>query len=312
MPQGTTDTDHRVTKTDIALPPSTVSLRQDREWCVVDLGSEWKKIRFHDYGEIYTIPGLYETLFYDVLKCNSPRKITGMLQRCIGDDQVAPGDLQVLDLGAGNGMVGEELSRLGVRHMVAVDIIRAAAEATRRDRRHVYDDYLVLDMTRISERDSLRLESLELNCLTCVAALGFGDIPPVAFINAYNLLARGGWVAFNIKTDFLESGDGGGFAGLIQRMIDDGSLSIRIREEYPHRLSTSGERLFYTGFVGVKGPGVGEPESLKDLEPDFGDSDQKAPVHVLSPLMIISMETVPMYSAEIRPAISMYLLTSGS
>jgi hypothetical protein len=43
--------------------------------------------------------------------------------------------------------------------MVGVDIIRAAADAARRDRQHVYDNYFVLDMTGISDRE-LCLQSL--------------------------------------------------------------------------------------------------------------------------------------------------------
>jgi hypothetical protein len=252
MPNATGVSDHRVTSENIALPPPPVSLSQDREWCVVEVGGRWRKIRFHDYDEIYAIPGLYETLFRDVLKCGSPGKIREILQRCIREARVAPADLRVLDLGAGNGMVGEELATLGVRRMVAVDVIRAAANAARRDRQDLYDDYLVLDMTDVSDRDRLRLESLELNCLTCVAALGFGDIPPAAFANAYNLISPGGWVAFNIKSGFLDSEDPCGFAGLIRRMIDDGLLTIHAGQEYRHRLATSGEPLLYTAFVGVK------------------------------------------------------------
>ena len=252
MQQAETVSDQLVRKTAIALPPPAVSLGQDREWCVVEVDGRWKKIRFHDYDEIYAIPGLYETLFYDVLKCSSPVKIRKMLQRCIHEARVTPGDLRVFDLGAGNGMVGEELASLGVRYMVGVDIIRAAAAAAHRDRKDLYDDYLVLDMTDLSDRELLRFESFELNCLTCVAALGFGDIPPAAFANAYNLIAQGGWVAFNIKSDFLESKDPCGFAGLIRRMIDEGLLSIRTGDQYEHRLATSGDPLLYTAFVGVK------------------------------------------------------------
>jgi hypothetical protein len=72
------------------------------------------------------------------------------------------------------------------------------------------------------------------------------------FANAYNLIAQGGWVAFNIKSDFLESKDPCGFAGLIRRMIDEGLLSIRTGDQYEHRLATSGDPLLYTAFVGVK------------------------------------------------------------
>lgn len=252
MSQTETVADQRVTRADIALPPPVISLRQDREWCVVEVEGRWKKIRFHDYDEIYAIPGLYETLFYDVLKCGSPVKIRKMLQRCIHEAGVAPSDLRVLDLGAGNGMVGGELADLGVRHMVGVDISPAAADAVQRDRKDLYDDYFVLDMTDLSERELMRFDAFELNSLTCVAALGFGDIPPAAFANAYNLIARRGWVAFNIKSDFLESNAPRGFAGLIRRMIDEKLLSIHSGDQYEHRLATSGDPLLYTALVGVK------------------------------------------------------------
>jgi predicted TPR repeat methyltransferase len=161
-------------------------------------------------------------------------------------------NLRVLDLGAGNGMVGDELKPYNAEYIAGVDIIAEAKVATERDRDGVYDDYFVLDMTDISDRDLLRFESLGLNCLTCVAALGFGDIPPAAFANAYNLIAQGGWIAFNIKSDFLESEDPCGFASLIQRMIDDGVMSVRTGQQYEHRQATNGEPLLYTAFVGAK------------------------------------------------------------
>jgi SAM-dependent methyltransferase len=248
-----------VAERDIALPPPTVSFSQDREWCVVRIGDEWKRIRFHDYDEIYEIPGLYEALFYEVLKCSSPRVIREILEDCFRGDRVAPGDLSVLDLGAGNGMVAEQLAAAGARRIVGVDIIKAAAEAARRDRADVYQDYFVLDMAELDDADRRRLQTFRFNCLTCVAALGFGDIPPEAFANAFNLIADGGWIAFNIKDDFLESRDASGFARLVRRMIDDETISVRRRKRYPHRLATSGEPLFYTAFAAVKNRPVETP-----------------------------------------------------
>jgi SAM-dependent methyltransferase len=241
-----------VEPTDIALPPEIVTVSQDREWCVVRVNGDWKRIRFHDYAELYEIPGLYEMIFYDVLQCSSPATVGGMLKSYLGEAGVAPRDLRVLDLGAGNGMVGEELAGFGVGHIVGVDIIAAAAMATQRDREGIYERYLVLDMTDASRIESSRLSEHEFNCLTCVAALGFGDIPPAAFANAYNLIEPGGPIAFNIKSDFLQPGESGGFADLIQRMIQGGLLEIRARRQYSHRLSTSGEPLQYTALVGVK------------------------------------------------------------
>ena len=38
---------------------------QNEEWCDVIVDGELRRIRFHDYGEIYDIPGLYEVIFYE-------------------------------------------------------------------------------------------------------------------------------------------------------------------------------------------------------------------------------------------------------
>jgi len=35
---------------------SGAELSQDQEWCEVLLDDEWTRIRFHDYGDIYSIP----------------------------------------------------------------------------------------------------------------------------------------------------------------------------------------------------------------------------------------------------------------
>ena len=42
------------------------------------------------------------------------------------------------------------------------------------------------------------------------------------------------------------------FARLVRRMVDDGLLTVRAEDQYEHRLSTSGDALLYTAFVGVK------------------------------------------------------------
>lgn len=236
----------------IALPETSLRLEQDAEWCVVRDDNGWREIRFHDYGDLYEVPGLYERLFYDILECDSPATVCGTLLQELARTSGDPRGLRVLDLGAGNGMVGEELANAGARHLVGVDIIDAARQATDRDRPGLYQDYLVTDMTALPERQRERLRRHEFNCLTCVAALGFGDIPTKAFIEAFNLVARGGWIAFNIKETFLNGDDSSGFSRLIASMIADGTLAIRSRKRYRHRRATNGDPLYYVAVVGVK------------------------------------------------------------
>lgn len=236
----------------IALPDPSICYEQDSEWCLVDRDGEWQEIRFHDYAQIYRIEGLYERLFYEILRCASPPIVCRLLRAELEGAGGALDDLRVLDLGAGNGIMGEELITAGVRTVVGIDIISEARDAARRDRPSVYSDYHILDMTALAAADRDMLARRRFNALTCVAALGFGDIPPEAFREAFNLVEDGGWVAFTIKDGFLSDQDTSGFAGLVKHAIGSGSLDVRATERYQHRLSTSGEPLFYQAIVGRK------------------------------------------------------------
>jgi SAM-dependent methyltransferase len=225
---------------------------QDTEWCEVVAGGETHRIRFHDYHEIYDIPGLYERIFHDHLKCRSPEVVIGLLKEQVDD----PGSLAALDVGAGNGLVGEQLERLGVRSIVGVDIIPEAARAAERDRPGLYADYVVCDLTQLSEDERARVSAGPPNCLTLVAALGFDDIPPRAFAEAYNVAEEDAWIAFNVKADFLEREDETGFRGLIRRMVREDIFEPVADRRYIHRLSIAGEPLEYVAMVGRKRAGV--------------------------------------------------------
>ncbi len=225
---------------------------QDEEWCEVRLAAGWRRFRFHDYHAIYSIPGLYEQIFYDELKCDSPRTVCGLLRDQLDQNDEDPSDLRVLDVGAGNGMVGEELQSLGARTLVGVDILEEAEMAAERDRPGVYDAYYTIDLTAMPSDVRRDLQRRELNTLVTVAALGFGDIPPLAFAEAYNLVSEGGWIVFTIKEDFLADHDGSGFSALIRRMLDEGVLDLLAKRRYRHRLSVAREPLHYMAMVAVK------------------------------------------------------------
>ncbi|MFG0286499.1 MAG: class I SAM-dependent DNA methyltransferase [Phycisphaerales bacterium JB039] len=237
---------------EIAVPPPSECMEQDEEWFVARVGNRWRRFRLHDYGEVFAIPGLYERVVYDAFKTSSPGKIRDALVRQLETEDASPEDLVVLDLGAGNGCVAEELAKSGVRSFIGADICPEAEEAARRDRPGLYDDYIVDDMADLSPQSERKLQRYDFNCLTCVAALGFGDIPPEAFAAAYNLVADGGWVAFTIKSDFVDEGDPSGFSTLLRRMKRDGIMDVRTHEPYRHRLSTAGAPLEYHAYVGVK------------------------------------------------------------
>src|ERR671916_1426069 len=114
---------------------------QDEEWFEVEYEGRTRRLRFHDYSEIYSIPGLYERLIYEELRCESPRVIAGLVSDELERRGTDPASLRVLDLGAGNGIVAEELREIGADHFVGVDIIPEAEQAAERDRPGLYDAY---------------------------------------------------------------------------------------------------------------------------------------------------------------------------
>jgi SAM-dependent methyltransferase len=237
---------------EVELPEVEQDLDQDEEWCEILVGGERRRIRFHDYHEIYGIPGFYERLFHDRLKCESPRVIRRLLARALTELGTEPGELRVLDVGAGNGIVGEELRELGVGVIYGIDILKEAAAAAHRDRPGVYERYLVADLTDLARDERATLTGANLNTMTTVAALGFNDIPPLAFAVAYNLISTPGLVAFTIKEDFVAKRDLSGFRSLIRRMCNEEVIRPLAKERYRHRLSVQGEPLYYVAFVAEK------------------------------------------------------------
>ena len=103
--------------------PESSNLDQNEAYFYLQGSGSDRKIRFHDYDEIYQVQGLYEQVFYDRLKCTSPTKVATILESAVQQSQDNFTELRVLDLGAGNGMMGEELKNHGVSRLIGVDII---------------------------------------------------------------------------------------------------------------------------------------------------------------------------------------------
>lgn len=237
---------------------NTYDLDQDQAFFYLIESGNKRKFLFHDYDEIYKIPGLYEQIFYDRLKCQSPKKVAEILKAAVAQSHDNFTELRVLDLGAGNGIMGEELKKHGVSRLVGIDIIPEAYEAAERDNQGVYDAYYVADFCNLNDEQKEEIASWSFDCMTTVAALGFGDIPAKAFIEAFNIIKSEGWVSFNIKETFLDSSDETGYSRTIRELIFSEFLDIYHLERYRHRLSIEGEPLFYFAIAGRKNADIPE------------------------------------------------------
>jgi SAM-dependent methyltransferase len=227
-------------------------LRQDEVYFYLwDEGIK-KKILLHDYKRIYGIPGLYEQVVYERLKCQSPSTVSDVLRSAVSQSDQRLSELRVLDLGAGNGIVGEELKKHGVSRLVGVDIIPEAQVAIERDRPSAYDAFYVMDFCDLTDDERAELNSWSLDCLISVAALGFGDVPAKAFLEAFNMIGADGWIAFNIKETFLDRRIDWGFSQLIRELIFSEYFDLYQLQRYRHRLSIEGEPLYYFALGGKK------------------------------------------------------------
>ena len=240
-------------KHNIKLPANEPhSMEQNEAFVVLNENNRENKIYFHDYAEIYNHKGLYEQLFYERLKCVSPGKVCDILKNVLIQNHVEMSELRVLDVGAGNGMVGELLIKNGIARVVGVDILPEACLACERDRPGTYDAYYVVDLVTVDDDTKADIQSWHIDCMTTVAALGFHDIPPYAFAQAFNLVQTGGWIAFNIKETFLQVSDNSGFSTLVKDILMADILEIHHLERYRHRISIDGRPLYYYALVGKK------------------------------------------------------------
>lgn len=214
----------------------------------VALGDEI--VHLHDYDRIYAVPGLYEHVVQEQLQCRSPQVAAEGFLRGVAETRLQPSSLTVLDVGAGTGLVGDLLVRGGIRRMVGVDALPAAREACMRDRPGVYGAYLIGDL---ASGDSTLLAGLREQApggLVSAGAFGGTHAPPAALINALALLPSGAPVALTIDERWMDASDPDGFGVAVQRLIDQADLEVVQRTRFKHRITTTGEPIFYELLVG--------------------------------------------------------------
>jgi predicted TPR repeat methyltransferase len=243
---------------DVSLPEASAHDGREPGYCFVEDGGTPRQVRFRGDARLWEWPGVFEHLVRNLLRGNAPGALCHLLDRQLRAARVAPADLRVIDLFAGNGWMGEELAALGVQEIIGVDSTAAAAAAVERDHPDVYQDYLVLDMRRLSESQRDELMAYDFNCLTCVDALAAEEPAPNAFAEAFNLLAPDGWAAFHLNAETAEGGRDSRFARLVHRMIQSGALTIAHQQRYRHRFSTQGTPLFHVAVIARK---------VRDFEP---------------------------------------------
>ena len=163
------------------------------------------------------------------------------------------GPLNILDVAAGNGVVGEELRKQladkpGIRRLIGTDLLESARSAALRDRPDVYDDYVAADLTRPQESGLPSSSDVVLIC----AALGpgDGDLPLEAVDGAIVLLREGGLLTFTVNAGNKSAGGPPRWQSFMASINENkgshwGSLEEVARQTFKHRKNVQGKWIEY-------------------------------------------------------------------
>ena len=204
-----------------------------------------ERIGLHEYDRIYAIPGLYEEVVQRRLRCASPAKLAEVLLGVAELERRPPHLLRVLDLGAGNGLVGEELRARGVGVLAGTDSARGARDAADRDRPGMYAAYVVADANgRPAELGSL-VRELGINCIVCAGALGFDHVEAHSLSELWDLLPPGAMLALTVHEQLASPGasDIGDELELLR--TGHAGTEVVVSERFRHRVSMAGEPIYY-------------------------------------------------------------------
>lgn len=137
--------------------------------------------------------------------------------------QFVPKDARVLDAGAGTGLVGVELNRLGYTNLEAMDLSRGMLEEARR--KGVYGGFHQMIMG-----ESLDFDTGSYDAAICVGVLTLGHAPADSLDELARVVRPGGHVAFTLRPDVYEQN---GFREKQQQLESGGIWELaRVTEEF--------------------------------------------------------------------------------
>ena len=230
----------------VDLDPTPDRSQSEEEFLLHRSGAagDTERIALHDYATVYAVPGLYEEVVQRRLECASPATVASALAEAAGE-QVT--DLRAFDLGAGNGVVGEELTARGMTVVVGADGIPQARDAAHRDRPQLYRHYLVGQRLDSSEVRHLITDE-GLNALVTAGAVGQGHVPVEALGKLWDAFPSGSYLALTVS-DVDGRSD---LADVETTLAQRTATRILIRRHFRHRVSMAGAELFYVVLVAVK------------------------------------------------------------
>lgn len=110
-----------------------------------------------------------------------------------------PTEARILDAGAGTGLVGEALGRLGYQDLHAIDISEGMLEQARR--KGVYRDF-----RQMALGEELGYDSDYFDAVISVGVFTEGHAPPEGFDELIRITKPEGFIVFSLRVDLYEEG----------------------------------------------------------------------------------------------------------
>ena len=180
------------------------------------------------------------------------------------------GPLTILDVAAGNGIVGAELrkqlkSKPGIYRLIGTDLLESARSAAPRDRPNVYDDYVAADLTH--PFDSGLPSSTDVVVICAALGPGDGDLPLEAVDGAIALLRVGGLLTLTVNAGSQRAGLSPRWESFMTSVKKGGGshwecLEEVARRRYKYRKNVQGKWIEYMALIYEKltPEGVGKEE----------------------------------------------------
>ena len=138
-------------------------------------------------------------------------------------ERFVPKDARILDAGAGTGLVGVELNRLGYTNLEAMDLSRGMLNEARR--KGVYGDFHQMVMG-----EPLDLDTDSYAAAICVGVLTLGHAPAHSLEELARVVRPGGFVAFTLRPDIYEQN---GFREKQRQLESEGAWELaHVTEEF--------------------------------------------------------------------------------
>ena len=221
-----------------------IVIAADEAWIEFGPPDARRRTAFHDYATLYSVPGLYQHVFYDLLAMCTVEVLAELYRDALTSEGLDPAAERVLELGAGNGIAGAELRSAGVGHVVAIDLEPVAAVAAERDHPGVYADFLVTDLGTLDDAALEALRSHRFTTLLAFAAIGEGHVPVPTLERALGLLEPRGLFGFAVTPSLMpgsedERGRATGYPDFLGELLG-GTAEVLAQREYVHRTQGDG------------------------------------------------------------------------